>query len=162
MDLMRLNTRFLMKTKAQTNRKVQSSIPRTQVHQDRCLISTNGRSMQIHKKNKNLRKILLKILLSEFEKMSIFQMSLSNIKTRIFDQEENQRSESHCESELESSKRNIMRDITKNLEIHLNNLKIKTKSISTSTLSWTDHSQCIRKNQKLQNKRKKKNSTLKN
>lgn len=99
MDLMRLNILFLMKTKAQTNRKVRSNILKIQVRQDLCLTSTNGLSMLILKRNRNLKKTLLKTLLSESEKMNTFQMNSSNIKTLSFDQVKNQRFESLCESE---------------------------------------------------------------
>jgi len=99
MDLMRLNIRFLMKTKAQTNRKVQSSILKIQVRQDLCLTSTNGLSMETLKRNRNLKRTLLKTLLSESEKMNTFQMNLNNIKILSFDQEKNRRFESLCESE---------------------------------------------------------------
>lgn len=99
MDLMRQNIRFLMKTKAQTNRKVQSSILKIQVRQDLCLTSTNGLSMQTLKRNRNLKRTLLKTLLSELERMNTFQMNSSNIKTLNFDQEKSRRFESLCENE---------------------------------------------------------------
>ena len=99
MDLMRLNIHSLMKTKAQTNRKVRSSILKIQVRQDLCLTLTNGLSMQTLKRNRNLKRTLLKTLLSESEKMNTFQMNSSNIKTLSYDQEKSQRFESLCESE---------------------------------------------------------------
>ena len=99
MGLMRLNILFLMKTKAQINRKVQSSILKIQVQQDLCLTSTNGLSMQTLKRNRNLKRTLLKTLLSELERMNTFQMNSSNIKTLNFDQEKSRRFESLCESE---------------------------------------------------------------
>jgi len=57
-----------------------------------------------------------------------------------------------------------MKVIMKNLEIHLKDLKMmsKTKLISTSILSWTGLSQNIKTNQKLQNRKKSMNSTMKN
>lgn len=99
MGLMRLNILFLMKTKAQINRKVQSSILKIQVQQDPCLTSTNGLSMQTLRRNRNLKRTLLKTLLSESEKMNMFQMNLNNIKILSFDQAKSLRFESLCESE---------------------------------------------------------------
>jgi len=55
--------------------------------------------METLKRNRNLKRTLLKTLLSESEKMNTFQMNLNNIKILSFDQEKNRRFESLCESE---------------------------------------------------------------